>query len=72
MSATYVRTSTAAGTATATCDTGDFATGGGYLVAASGAASENFPGGGTPPTSWTAASTAGQVVTAFVVCANVA
>ncbi|MEU5093358.1 hypothetical protein [Streptomyces sp. NPDC020996] len=70
MSGTYVRTNTGPGTATAKCDAGDFATGGGYLVAANGAASENFPSGGTPPTQWTATAPGGQSVVAYVVCAD--
>ncbi|MEV5954128.1 hypothetical protein AB0M11_10220 [Streptomyces sp. NPDC051987] len=70
MSATYVRTNAGTGAVTATCDAGDFATGGGFVAAGNAAASESFPGGGTPPTQWTATATTGQTIVSFVVCAD--
>ncbi|MFE9613648.1 hypothetical protein [Streptomyces sp. NPDC006012] len=57
---------------TASCNTGDFATGGGAL-AANGDLVETFPANGsgtTSPTEWTATTTANNPnnITAYVVC----
>ncbi|WP_328620301.1 hypothetical protein [Streptomyces sp. NBC_00354] len=66
---TYVRFAIGAqGTATATCDPGDLATGGGFQ-SDSGNVRFNGPVG-SPPNAWQAAITANQPVTAFVVCVD--
>ncbi|MFE7229501.1 hypothetical protein ACWCRF_00255 [Streptomyces sp. NPDC002405] len=56
---------------TASCHTGDFATGGGAL-ATNGDLIETFPLGTNPPTGWQATTTANNEndITAYVVCVH--
>ncbi|GAB7110730.1 hypothetical protein JCM4814A_90480 [Streptomyces phaeofaciens JCM 4814] len=61
-----MRTATADRTATAECDDGDVAVGGGFSTD-NGSMRDSFPVG-TPPDGWTATTTANQPITAFVVC----
>ncbi|MEU9447680.1 hypothetical protein AB0D85_02990, partial [Streptomyces sp. NPDC048277] len=67
---TYVVTSSGLGLATASCNSGDFATGGGYNTTTAGGVFQSSPIG-SPPSGWSVSTTdATQAVTAFVVCAT--
>ncbi|MFF4098215.1 hypothetical protein [Streptomyces sp. NPDC001903] len=65
---TYVNSATEDSTVTVTCNTGDLATGGGFLTA-TGAVRVSRPIG-TPPNGWQATTTAEQPITAYVVCVD--